>query len=483
MRVLFGNLQTDQPDLLNGELEEAENCIPYAQSYGPFYDATPYSGSLSATCVGAVSTRDTTGNVFTFAGTPKQLYREASGTISNVSRTATYTTADDGYWEFTTFGNTHLAVNGIDALQVYTLGTSSQFLDASASASAPVAKHIATVRDFAVLGNLGTGANRTQWSRINNPLRYGPDARYQSDFQDLAGAEQNIQRITGGDFGTILTDNSVWRMTYVGSPLVFRFDEVAPGIGCAAPGSVARFQNLTFFLSHSGFYVFDGASATPIGQEQIDDTFIADFNASFRHRVSAIIDTINKLYLISYPSVNSPSGTPDKMLAYGWQSRRWTKVSEEMFFLFNHITGGSDLDSITANVDTLAYSLDSPIWQGGLRGVGCVNTSNRIARFEGDEKAARFTTGEGQLIADSRAFIRNIRPLVQGTVGNISATVGQRDLLTNAVVWGSASNMNTTIGDCPVRSNARYHRFRIDVTGGFQRVMGIDIDFTREGRR
>ncbi len=346
-----------------------------------------------------------------------------------------------------------------------------------------MAKHIATVRDFVVLGNLGTGGTRVQWSRINNPLRYTPDARYQSDFQDLAGAEQNVQRVTGGDFGTILTDNSVWRMTYVGSPLVFRFDEMAPGIGCAAPGSVARFQNLTFFLSHSGFYVFDGASATPIGQEQIDDTFIADFNANYRHRVSAIIDTINKLYLISYPSVNSPTGEPDKMLAYGWQSKRWTTISAEMQFLFNHITGGLDLDSITSNVDTLAYSLDSPIWQGGLRGVGCVGTDNRIARFEGSAKAARFTTGEGQLIADSRAFVRNIRPLVQGTVGNISATIGQRDLLTNDVVWGSPSNVNTTIGDCPVRSNARYHRFRLDVTGGFQRVMGIDIDFTKEGRR
>ena len=49
MRVQFGRLATDQPDLLNGELEEAENCIPFIQSYGPFPAPVAYSTAAAAT--------------------------------------------------------------------------------------------------------------------------------------------------------------------------------------------------------------------------------------------------------------------------------------------------------------------------------------------------------------------------------------------------------------------------------------------------
>jgi hypothetical protein len=53
MRVLFGKLQTDQPDLLNGELEQAENCIPYITSYGPFPEPVAYSAAAPEVVRGA----------------------------------------------------------------------------------------------------------------------------------------------------------------------------------------------------------------------------------------------------------------------------------------------------------------------------------------------------------------------------------------------------------------------------------------------
>jgi hypothetical protein len=497
MRILFGQLQPDQPDLLNSDLEEAENCVPYAQGYGPFYDATPYSDSVSGTACGAVSAKDISGNTYTFVGTQKKLYSEASQTISNVSRTATYTTASDGRWEFATFGNTFLAVNGIDPLQVYTLGTSTQFLNASASASAPIAANIAVVRDFVFLGNLSTGKNRAQWSRINNPLRYGFDQRYQSDFQDFPGENQNIVKITGGDFGTILTENSAWRASYVGSPLVFRFDEVAPGIGCIAAGSVARFQSFTFYLSADGFYVFDGTQAQPIGKEKIDQKFLAEADLSRKYRWWSMFDPINKMYLMAYTSVNSSNDLCDRIIAYNWDSKRWTFITEPSYVLFTHYTAGFTLEQLDTfgSIDDLPFSLDSSVWQGGNLKASCIMRSGRIGRFEGDAKTARFVTGEGQLVPENRAFVRNIRPLVQGfsidpdgavssadQQTEIAVQVGQRDRLIDSVSWNPGSSLNA-IGDCPVRSNARYHRFRMTVSGGFERAMGMDVDFVKEGKR
>ena len=144
MRVQFGRLQSDQPDLLNGELEEAENCIPYMQSYGPFPAPVSYSSAADAVVKGAYSTKDLSGNVYTFLGTDTKLYKESATALNDISRTATYTVATDRVnWEFETFGNTVLAVNGADAMQVFTMGTSTQFLNQSASASAPIARRCA----------------------------------------------------------------------------------------------------------------------------------------------------------------------------------------------------------------------------------------------------------------------------------------------------------------------------------------------------
>ena len=484
-RILFDKLRSDLPDLLNGGLEDATNCIPYGNSYGPFPEPVAYSVSATGRVYGAFSTRDTSGNAYTFVATQGQLYRESATALNNVSRTASYATATDKVFEFITFGNTTLGVNGTDALQVYTLGTSTQFLDASASASAPIAAHIATVRDFVFLGNLSTGNNRVQWSRINNPLRYTPSQQYQADFQDLPGDNAAIQRITGGDFATILTKSSVWRASYVGSPLIFRFDELAPGIGCMAGGSCARFQGSTYFLSPPGFFVFDGNQAQPIGDEEIDAYFLADLNKSFLSRITAVIDPDNKLYIVSYPSVSSTDGLCDKLAIFSWAANRWTFVSQNLEWLFINLAGGVTLEGLDAygTMETLQYSLDSDVWQGGTAFLGGVDEGHRITRFTGADKTARFITGESQIIPDGRAFLRAIRPLVQGnSATSVSVQIGYRDRLIDDVQWTTASTMNAT-GVCPVRNNARFQRLRMDISSGFERAMGADVDYTGEGFR
>lgn len=486
MRVLFGKLQTDQPDLLNGDLEQAENCVPYIQSYGPFPEPVSYSSAAPETVTGAYSTKDLSGDVFTFVGTANNLYKESSTTLTAVSRTASYTTAADyPGWDIETFGNTVVAANGADTLQFYTMGTSTQFLDMSASASAPTARYLAVVRDFLFTGWQPSLQNRVQWSRINNPLRFGTSQRFQSDYQDLPGTNQVIKKITGGDFACILTNSSVWRATYVGSPLVFRFDEVARNVGCYSSGSATRFQNMTFFLSPSGVFMFDGEQCVPIGAEQVDETILGELNLAYLYRVSATIDPINKLYLLAYPSTSSTDGTPNRIAIYSWVTQRWAFVSENVELLFNHMTAGYTLEELDAigTLETLAFSLDSVAWQGGLSAVSCVNTEHKIARFTGAAKTARFVTGEAEIVPDARAFVRSLRPLVQGdSATTVSCYVGGRDRLIDDVRWTDASVMNAT-GTSPVRSNARYHRLKMEVSGGFDRVMGSEVEVTKEGVR
>ncbi|MEO6291890.1 MAG: hypothetical protein ABIO88_04640, partial [Burkholderiaceae bacterium] len=223
----------------------------------------------------------------------------------------------------------------------------------------------------------------------------------------------------------------------------------------------------------------------PIGNEQIDATFLADLNTSFLHKINAVIDPVNKLYIVSYPSVASADGTCDKLAIYGWAVGKWTFVSHALEYIFINLAGGVTLEGLDAygTMETLLYSLDSPVWQGGQAFLAGIDTGHRITRFTGAAKMARFITGESQIIEDGRAFIRAVRPLVEGTSAtSITTQIGQRDRLIDTVTWSSAVSMNAT-GLCPHRSNARFHRLRQDISGGFTRVMGADIDYVAEGYR
>ena len=42
---------------------------------------------------------------------------------------------------------------------------------------------------------------------------------------------------------------------------------------------------------------------------------------------------------------------------------------------------------------------------------------------------------------------------------------------------------NNTDGSVPLRSTARYHRLRVNVTGNFNTLSGVDIEAKPEGKK
>ncbi len=67
-----------------------------------------------------------------------------------------------------------------------------------------------------------------------------------------------MQGVTGGEFGLVLLERSIVRMSYVGTPLIFQFDNIARNRGCFEPNSVIQWQGITYFLGDDGFYACDG---------------------------------------------------------------------------------------------------------------------------------------------------------------------------------------------------------------------------------
>jgi hypothetical protein len=457
--VLFAPWTPDEPALGNGALE-ALGVIGEKAGYRPLKSLATATSALAARAQGAVWFRAPGGTTAQFAGDATRLYKLDNATWDDVSRLVggAYGLGGDGSWRFAQFGPLAYATNGVDALQSFDMGPGTNFIDAAGSP--PVGTFIGTVRRFLVLAKLGSNNQRVHWSGENNPATWASSATTLADFQDLPDGG-DITGFVGGQFGLVFQETAVTRMTFEGSPTVFRFDKIGEDIGATIAGCVVGYGGIAFFCHRSGFFmVRAGQEIVPIGRDKVDRWFWEQLDQSAMHRVTAAFDPVNSLYIVSFPS-NGSSGTPNAMLIYNLTADRWTHADVVCEMIYSGATQQSytleDLDAF-GTLDTLPYPLDSAYWMGSrqllLSGFA---TDHKSGAFSGANMAATIDTGESQPSDGRRSRIRNVRPLFDG--GSPSISVGTRQTQQGAVVWSAARSM-TSDGRVPLNVSGRYCRFR-----------------------
>lgn len=480
--IEFGEWLPDLPVYANPGATEAKNVLPHGESYKSCPSLTAYSGAISARCQGAASGRDYSGNVHVFAGDASKIYKLSVTTFSDVSKIGGYTCGADSQWSWAQWDNQIIATQVGDPMQVFDLGAGSVFADLSASA--PQARYIDVVRDFLVAGNTydavdGSVPHRVRWSAIGDPTDWTVSATTQADYQDLNSADGWVQAVVGGEYGTIIQERAIVRMSYVGSPSVFQFDQLEKR-GTPAPGSVCKFGSMIPYLGDDGFYIFDGSVSVPISHNKVSKTFYADLDQTYTHNISAAVDPINQLIFWAYPAKGNTGGTPNKLLVYNFSpnaTKRWSWVELDMEFVFRAASVGGytldTLDSYSANLDALPFSLDSRAWTANAAVLAAFDSSHRLSLFTGNALDAVLETGEAEVTPGRRTRINKIRPLVDGA-SSVTVQMGTRDTASDSVSWGTSASLNGT-GDACVRSNARYHRARVNIAGGFDHAQGVDI--------
>lgn len=490
--VPFAEFAPDQPPI-GSWTRHILNAVPKTKaSYGPVYKLEERGTSLADTCQGAAAFRSTVdGTAVNFAGDATNLYlADSAFTWSDVSG-ATYATPTDGGWEFAQFNNTVIATNGIDTMQQWSIGTSAAFVTTvSTSAStdaAPLARYIATVRDFLMAGHLSTNRAGIRWSEQFNykSWRIGTN---QSDDQDLPdnGA---VTGIAGGQYGLVFQQNGINLLTYTGDPtIVFQRDLVADDRGCMAPGSLATIERTSFFWDSAGFYRIDnGQTVTPIGDQRVDVTFGADVNRAFLFKIRSAIDHVNKIYYISYPSNASATGVPDSILVYNFNIDRWAKLNFGADILWNMYAAlGTTLEGLDAsypNLDAMGPSLDSEIFQSSpIKTFAAFTSNKKLAFFEGNALEAVIDTIEAETNPFGQAEIDRIIPYIDG--GTVACLLGRRNRLNDTMTFSAQSNQDS-FGDIYFREPAaRFHRARVVWTPGTgTHAQGIEFQTIPAGDR
>ena len=492
MLIKFAEYLPDLPAFGNAGALQAKNVLPAGDSYQPWPRLVVYSSALSARCQGAVAARDNDGNTFNFAGDVSKLYKLLNATYSDVSVGGGYNTAAEECWYFSQFGNRFLATNFADAIQSWVLGTSSAF--ANLAATAPKARYITSMRGFVVVGNTfdavdGNVPYRVRWSAYGDPTAsWNISATTQADYNDLDSSRGWVQQVVGGEYGVIFQERAITRMEYVGSPIVFQFREVESGRGTPAPGSVVKVGNWIAYLGIDGFYIFDGNQSVPIGVNKIDKTFWAEVDLSYLNRICSCVDLDKQIIYWSYPATGNTAGRCNKVLAYNYSpnaAMRWSFAEIETETLFISVSEGytlDGLDAVSATLEGLPNSLDWRGWTGSNAILTAFDQNHKQANFTGTALDAVIDTAEAQITPGYRTDVTLLRPMVDGS-GTVTVQVGTRNNLSDTVAFGAAVSVNAS-GFCPVRSNARYHRARVNISGGFNDAQGIDLaKFTKAGMR
>ena len=470
-KILFGEWLPDQPGV-TGAVTDAKNCYPVSNGYAPFKSEADYSDAAGTNLL--VTFAGKFGGASTlFAAGATQIYKFDSSDASLDAATTTGYSAVEG-WDITQFGPKMILANGQDKLQAWTLNSSTNFADLSASA--PIAKYVTVVRDFVVAANDGTDTSKVYWSDLNDETDWTPGTASQADNQILPDGG-DITGLAGGEYGLVFLERAIYRMSYAGSPFFFQFDAISRSLGCISNGSITQYGNLTYFLADDGFYVCDGQSTKNIGTEKVNRWFFDNAIISqIPTGMSATVDPVDKLVIWKF---NGSFGT-NYILIYSIDLNKWSYADTTATSIAYVLTPSATLeqvDNYNTSIDALDIPLDSRVFAGGQLLFAGVS-GQKIIAFSGQPKTAIISTGD---IDVGRSTVMLSKPIVDGGSGSVA--ISSRDNLAEQVEFGSnvAPDAENRVS---LRSNGEYHRLRLTPTGSnWQTAVGLEFDVVKQGNR
>jgi hypothetical protein len=491
-KLVFGEFLPDLPFYENPGLVEAKNCIPVDKHYKDFLPLTTVGDALADTPLGAFAAIDSDGDPEIYVGIDSAIYQRES--TSWTSRSAATMGAVD-YWRFTQFDDEVIATDGVDEILSRTLGSGSNFAALATSGDSPIAKHVGVIGRFVVAGDLDSssgGRSAVQWSAFDNPHDWptpgGASANAVQAGRQILNLNQGyVTGISQGEFwGLVFQQRAITRFTYEGGDTVFQIQTYDYEHGCWAPQSLIQIAGITYCYSTGGFIATDGQSINHIGARKVDKWFQAQFDQTYKERMTVAADYLNKCIFWSFASVSATSGLPDRVVMYNYDEARWAWGEEAMHLLFNSFTTGytlDQLDSINTSIDAIGLTLDSSYWQGGIPTMMAVDSDLKLGTFGGTPAIATFETGEIDVNPFGRAMLRGIRPLVTGEPTGLTIAVSTRDAQDNeGRSWGDATSRTTRTGVCDFRESGRFISVQEKITGGFDRAIGIGFDLVPDGQ-
>lgn len=435
--IMFGEWLPSAPDYNNPGCVVADNVIPTpGNAYGPVRQITAVDSDLldedgnplldelnvqlnpeqppntvSGTVKGAQQFFDGSDVSLIVGGTNTTLFTRRSVVAETTGLNAI---GDGEAWDFAQFNDLVIAT-AVNNVPQYLTSIGSDDEWSALPGDPPAAKRCARVGEFLMLGNIDGAPNRIQWSHYNAPASSWAASRLtQAGSADLPPEGGSVQRIVGGRYAMVFQERAISRLSYVGPPTVWRRDDVTTGRGAVAPFSVVQVGFLVYYLSQDGFYVTNGATTEPIGNNRINRWFFDTIDQSKVGEVQGAVDWVNEciFWLFSEGGVGQ-----DRAIIYSYGQNRWSTATISADWLVGSQVDGIDIDSIDeiyGDLDSVPVSLDAAEFRAGNR-VLAGFVGGVYGTLFGSPLEATFETGAAQVLPKRRVFMTEVAPLIDAT--------------------------------------------------------------------
>lgn len=430
-----------------------------------------------------------------FVGTESALYKidATDNKFTEFNYHATTPQTNPSYSSITRWRFAEFATTG-GARYVYAAGGAGQLLqrfDSNGSsapadvAGAPNATHLAVVGRFLVCANTAASEAQVVWSQIDDATAW-TEGTNQAGSQVLADVSE-ITGLVGGETGLILSRDGIYRMEYVGDPLVFTFDKVS-NRGCDFPGSVASLSSDdVFYLSEDGFHRYKQGQVISIGAERVNDFFFAEFDRTKEADLVCVVDPSRDLVIWSYASLDG-GGTNSRLLAYNYVLDNWgiATISHDHIGLSRQLGQTLEqLDTENPDIDAMTVTLDSGRFSGGPAILSLAVTGASGAALnglDGPTLPLTLTTGEFEPAEKRSVLARALLPHIEASDATVTGAIGGRARQVDSLAFNAAAEVNPE-NIIPCRLSARYFAARFTATGEWQQAFGFSLDAVAQGRR
>ena len=450
-----------------GVLTDCSNLIPFEGGFRGAPTAVSIGASaLAASCRGAASTLNLTGNRRLIAGTGTDLYELSGASWTSRSRAGNYALGTDDVWAFAQFGDSTLAVTPSAVVQRSTTGAFANV------AGSPQAKHIVTAQGFAVALNTSVTSDTWYCSSYLDETNWTLSVANQCVTGRLVGGLGPINAARRfGENIVAYKDRSLFVGTYVGAPEAWRWAQISNDSGCVGQDAVCDTPIGHIFVGLDNIYLFDGTVPQPLATGTIREWLFNDMTGTYQFRTQCLWDRANQLVWIYYPSSGS-GGVINRCAVYHIRKKQWGlahSTIQSIVTTYNSPTltydGGSSL--VTTFDSGPAVSFDSLYWISGASSSAVFNSSNVLCTLTGNTSTASFTTGD---MGDDEGYTscNNFRVRYTQKPTTSTATGYTKDDEGDAVVAGTSASLND--GRHNMRQRARWHRFAVNTTGNLEVV-------------
>lgn len=465
-----------------GVITDCDDLLPTAKGFKAMPSNVPtLLPALAAACKGAAVVSKLDGTNRFFAGTGTALYEASTSSWTDRSKVGGYTTGDI-VWRFTQFGNSTIATNKNDTMQVSTSGA---FADIT---GAPKASVMDAAAGFVMLGatNDGTyGDSPDRWwccsfQDATSGTAWTPDVTTQCTTGRLIEAPGSItaMKALGKNF-VAYKEKSMFLGEYVGAPNVFTWNQIPGEIGAFSQESVVSVGTAHFFIGANDIWMFDGTRPVAIGGDLKEWFFNQSLNKPYRANIRGMHERSANRVWFFYPSGTSSSN--DRAIVYNYLTQKWGKCSITIEFPVEYISGSitwSDMGTYYSTWEDLPLiAYDSPFWTSTTQLPAIFDTAHTLQTITGASSGCSITLGDlgddTQLSMLSRSRPRFSVSPTSGTMTNY-----YRDNLGDAVTLDVTSTL--TGGKFDVLRTARWHRLKYDYVGDVE-VIGDAISLVQDG--